>query len=260
MFTRKSPVVLLAGWLFADLLLGLTVIFLASLPAKPLEAPVLLVSASQVTKRPGDCTPTRTIPVCAIVLTVSESQTSLGFLTWHVSSDVNKGVLFSPGSTTLMPGRKQLVEISALPCQNGSITFTGVGNNSLKIQPVTVGWQCTTPVKRLSLIRHRITLSVDYQGLLNGDQNAITATKNQIKNQSILRGQQVGFAIVYDGAPTDSDIGLADHIDSIIYTILQHMGGAFQDASFYSDNPLFMLSSGHDHIVIDLYFFTEESI
>ena len=258
MLLRQSSVVLLAGWLFADLLLGLTIIFLAALPAKPLEAPTLLVNTSQVTKKASDCTPTRNIPVCMISITVSESQTSLGPLTWHVSSDVSKSVVFSPTSTTLLPGKGQRVAISALPCQYGSITFIGVGNNHLQVQPVTVGWQCTTPIKRLSLIRHPIILTVDYQGLLNGDQNAIAATKNQIKNQSILQGQNVGFAIVYDGAPTDGDLQQADQVDSKIYSILQNIGGAFQDASFYSDNPLFVLGSEPNLVVIDMYFFTEE--
>jgi hypothetical protein len=118
MLRQKVPVVLLAGWLFADLLLGSTIIFLAALPGKPPEAPVLLVNTSLVTKKASDCTPTRNIPNCAIALTVSESQTSLGPLTWHVSSDVNKSVVFRPTSTTLEPGKGQKVAISALPCQN----------------------------------------------------------------------------------------------------------------------------------------------
>ncbi len=256
MLRQKVPVVLLAGWLFADLLLGSTIIFLAALPGKPPEAPVLLVNTSLVTKKASDCTPTRNIPNCAIALTASESQTSLGPLTWHVSSDVSKSVVFSPTRTTLEPGKGQKVAISALPCQNGSITFTGVGSHKLQVQPVTVGWQCVTPIKRLSLIRHRIQLTLDYQGLLNGSQNAITLTEKQIKNQSVLQRQSVGFAIVYDGAPTDNDIQQANQVDARIYNILQNIGGAFQDASYYSDNPLFILGLDPGQVVIDVYFFT----
>lgn len=188
---------------------------------------------------------------------MSESQTSRGFLTWRVSSDVSKNVVFSPSSTTLEPGKRQQIAISSLPCQNGSITFTGVGINNLPVQPVTVAWQCNTPIKRLSLVRHSISLVVDYHGLLNGAQNAINATEKQIENEPVLRGQSVGFAIVYAGAPTDGDIQQADQVDSRIYSILQTIGGAFQDASYYRDSPLFILSQNPGQVVIDLYFFIQ---
>lgn len=259
MLLRKVPMTLLAGWLFADLLLGLLVIFLVSLPARPPEAPLLLVSTSLVSKKASDCVPARTIPVCAIALTVRESPSSSGPLTWRVSSDVSKSVDFKPGGTTLLPGKRQQVMISNLPCQNGSITFTGFGNNHLPIQPVTVGWQCTPPIKRLSLVDHPITLTVDYQGLLKDVPAAITDTQNQIRDKSILRGQSVGFAIVYDGAPNDGDISQAYQVDAKIYALLQKMGGAFQDASFYTDNPLFTLHVQPSQVTIDLYFFTEEN-
>lgn len=259
MFQRKVPVTLLAGWLFADLLLGLTVIFLAALPGKPPQAPILLVSPSLVKRNASNCVASRNIPVCSIQVTIRESDTSLGPLTWHASSDVSTGVVFKPTSTTLQPGRGQKVTISALPCQNGSLIFTGAGKNNLTIQPVTVGWQCTTPIKRLSLLRHRINLTVDYRGLLSGNQQAIAATENQIASKSILQGQSVGFAIVYDGAPTDGDIQQADQVDRRIYAILQGMGGTFQDASFYNDSPLFTLGEDPSQVAIDVYFFIEET-
>ncbi len=262
MFQQKPSVVLLAGWLFADLLLGLMVIFLAALPGKPPEAPILKVNTAIVTRNPTDCTPTRDVPVCTISLVVSESTASLGPLTWHASSDVGTTIVFSPASTTLAPGQSQSVAISSLPCQHGSIIFTGTGDKGLQVQPVSVSWQCNTPVKRLDFNLHRIHLTVDYQGLLANSQGAINSVENQLKNQSVLQGQSVGFAIVYDGAPTDGDIGQADAVDQKIYTILANLGKqgfAFQDASFYNGNPLFILGPSPTQVAIDIYLFIEQS-
>lgn len=262
MFPQKVPVVLLAGWLFADLLLGLMVIFLAALPGKPPEAPILKVNTALVKRNASDCVTTRNVPICTISLTVSESTASLGPMTWHVSSDVGNTIVFAPASTTLTPGKSQQVTISALPCQHGSITFTGSGNNGLQVQPITVGWQCDTPRKRLDFNLHRIKLTVDYLGLLANNQGAINDVENQLKHQSVLQGQSVGFAIVYDGAPTDNAIAQADQVDAKVYGILTSLGKqgfAFQDASFYSDNPLFTLGPSPSQITIDVYLFIEES-
>lgn len=261
MYQQKRPVVLLAGWLFADLLLGLMVIFLAALPGKPPEAPILKADTTLIKKQASECTPTRNIRVCTVTLTISESTASLNPLTWHVSSDVSSAVVFSPASTTLRPGKGQQVTISTLPCQNGSIIFTGTGSNGLQIQPVTVGWQCTTPLKRLDFGVHRISLTVDYLGLLRDDQNAINDVKNQLENKSGLQGQNVGFAIVYDGASSTSNIDQADNVDGKIYNILKaegQRGFAFQDASYYDTNPLFILGPDPSHVAIDVYFFIEE--
>lgn len=261
MLHQKVPVVLLAGWLFADLLLGLMVIFLASLPGKPPEAPILIVNTALVTRNASDCVTGQRTPLCTIKLTVSESEASLGTLTWHVSSDVSKNAVFSPASTTLAPGQGQEVTISQLPCQNGSITFTGTGEKDLQVQPVTVGWRCNTPLKRLDLTRHRIQLTVDYQGLLNNAQGAIADVENQLKNQAVLQGQSVGFAIVYDGAPSDGDISLADAVDGKVYTILKNLGQegfAFQDASYYETDPLFILGPSPTQVIIDVYLFIEQ--
>lgn len=264
MVQQKVPVVLLAGWLFADLLLGLMVIFLAALPGKPPEAPILKVDQTVVTKNASDCTPVATsnTPICTISLTISESTASLGPLTWHASSDVSNEVVFTPKSTVLTPGKSQKVAISALPCQHGSIIFTGAGDKGLQIQPVAVAWHCDTPLKRLDFHRHRITLSVDYQGLLANNQGAINNVERQLRGQSVLQGQSVGFAIVYDGAPTDNNIGQADQVDAKIYAILDALGKqgfAFQQASFYSDNPLFILGPSPTQVVIDVYLFIETS-
>lgn len=264
MFQQKVPVVLLAGWLFADLLLGLMVIFLAALPGKPPEAPILKVDRTVATKSYTDCTAVAAsnIPICTINLTISESTASLGPLTWNASSDVSNEVVFTPKSTTLTPGKSQKVTISALPCQHGSIIFKGTGDKGLQIQPVAVAWHCDTPFTRLDFKRHRIILTVDYQGLLANKQGAINNVENQLRGQSVLQGQSVGFAIVYDGAPTDNDIGQADQVDAKIYGILDDLGKqgfAFQHASFYNDNPLFTLGPSPSQVAIDVYLFIETS-
>lgn len=53
MLRQKVPVVLLGGWLFADLLLGLTIIFLAALPGKPPVAPICSSIPRKSQKRPA---------------------------------------------------------------------------------------------------------------------------------------------------------------------------------------------------------------
>jgi hypothetical protein len=70
-------------------------------------------------------------------VTVGESSSSQGNLIWSASSNV--GASFSPQSTTLSSGTSVPVSISHLPCQNGTLTFTGSGG----AQPVNLSWSCT---------------------------------------------------------------------------------------------------------------------
>ncbi len=251
--------VLLSGWLFADLLLGLMMIFLASLPGaqpKPVVVPTLTVSPSHMTPSSPNCKGGTSKPTCTVL--VGESPASVGTLTWSASSDINDGVVFSPATTTLSPGMSVSVTISSLPCQNGSFTFTGTGLKGLRVLPVNVGWRCTAPVRRLDFNYQEFTLNVDYQGLLQNSPSAINNVKNQVRNESILQGNSVGLAVVYDGAPTDSQVNDALTVSGKVYNILRQLGQegfAFQDASYY--NPLFRLDDTQSTVIVDVYLFTQ---
>ena len=262
-FTRDT--VLLSGWLFADLLLGLMMIFLVSIQGAhipPVPAPTLTVTPTFFKADSPNCQGGIDNPQC--VVTVGESQESVGAITWHVSSDISDTITYSPSTGTLKPGETMQVRITTLPCQNGSFTFTGTGpktgqgNETRDPNPVTIRWQCTSQPVRLDTNYHRLHLSVDYQGLLNGSQSAISDTENQIRSQ-IPAGVRVGLAIVYDGASDDSQIQQAFHVDAKIYQILVDLGNqgfAFQDSSYYNKNPLFTLGPDSSVVKIDVFYFT----
>lgn len=248
--------VLLSGWLFADLLLGLMMIFMVSIPGeqpKPVVVPTLTVSPAHLDPTSSNCTGGTSNPQCTVI--VGETPASLGTVNWSASSDISNAINFTPSSGTLSPGKSVSVTISALPCQNGSFTFSG----SRGATPVTVIWQCTPPPPpevRLNFNYQEIILNVDSKGLLNNSSTAINNVENQIRSQSILQGQSVGIAIAYDGAPTDNDIPSAQAVDQKIYGILAQLGRqnfVFQRASYYTN--LFVLGASPSTVKIDVYFF-----
>lgn len=247
--------VLLSGWLFADLLLGLMVIFLAALPGaqpRPVIVPTLTVSPVLLTPTSAGCNGSTSTPQCTVM--VSETAASVGSMTWTASSDMSDGVVFSPATSTLTPGSSVHVTISALPCQNGSLTFSGSRN----ARPITIKWQCTAPVIRLDFHYKEFTINVDYQGLLNNSQSAINNVKSQLRSQSVLQGRNVGLAIVYDGAPSDGNISQALAVAQKVYGVLAKLGQenfAFQRSSYY--NPLFVLGGSLSTVKIDVYLFTQ---
>ena len=247
--------VLLSGWLFADLLLGLMMIFLATLPGaqpKPIVVPTLTVSPASLTSTSPACNRSTSTPECTVI--VGETVASVGSMTWTASSDISDAVVFSASTHTLAPGQSVKVTISSLPCQNGSLTFFG----SRDARPVTIRWQCTAPVIRLDFHYKEFTLNVDYQGLLSNSQSAINDVKNQVRNQPVLQGRNVGLAIVYDGAPTDGDVSQALAVAQKVYSILGQLGQenfAFQRSSYY--NPLFVLGGSLSTVKVDVYLFTQ---
>src|SRR6266567_4816383 len=168
---RVRDTVLLSGWLFADLLLGLMMIFLVAVPGsvpKPVVAPVLIVTPTNLDPTNAHCTGGITSPQCMV--TVKETASSQGSVNWSTSSDMSTTVGFHPAQGTLSPGQSTTVTITAIPCQNGSITFSG----SSGAIPVTISWRCTLPPERLDFKYHEFTLTVhDINGLLNDSQSAI---------------------------------------------------------------------------------------
>lgn len=247
--------VLLSGWLFADLLLGLMMIFLATLPGaqpKPIIVPTLTVSPTNLNPKSPNCTGGTSTPQCTV--TVGETPASVGSMTWTASSDMSDSVVFSASTNTLTPGESINVTISNIPCQNGSLTFTG----SRGARPVTIIWSCTAPVIRLKSGYKKFTLNIDYKGLLSNSSAAINNVKSQIRSQSILQGSSVGLAIVYDGAPSDTDVAQALTVSRKIYGILAQLGQenfAFQRSSYY--DPLFVLGGSPNIVEVDVYLFTQ---
>jgi hypothetical protein len=246
--------VLLSGWLFADLLLGLMVIFLASIPgAQPVPPIIPTLSVTPTTLSPTDpaCSGGTEKPRCT--LTVGETPASVGPISWSVSSDISDAIVFSPSSGTLSPGKTTQVVISSLPCQNGSFTFSGSRNAS----PVIVSWHCTKPAERLDFQYKTFNLNIQsVSALLNNDASAVSDIQSQVRNQPILQGHRIGLAIVYGGAPTAANIPTAQQISQKIYDIFQVMGSSFpplHDTSYY--NQVYALGSSPNSILVHVYLF-----
>ncbi len=251
--------VLLSGWLFADLLLGLMMIFLVSIPGiqpKPVVVPTLTVSPARLTPDSPNCTGGTSKPQCTIM--VGETPASVGSMTWAAGSDISDAVVFGAATQVLKPGTSVSVTISALPCENGSFTFTGIGLKGVHVPPVTVIWHCTAPTKRLNFHYQEFHLNVDYQGLLNNSPAAINSVESQVRSQRFLQGQSVGLAVVYDGAPDDNQVGQALTVSSKVYGVLQQLGAqnfAFQESSYYVS--LFKLGDSASDVIVDVYLFTQ---
>ncbi len=257
---QMRDTILLSGWLFADLLLGLAVIFMVSLPGaqKPPTPPPPIIkwSVSPTILAPNSAAcPTggATNPQCIVTLTeTSDSQASLD---WQASSDMATDVNFAPAHETLSPGKSMAVTLSHFPCQNGSFTF-----NYAKIAPpLTVDWRCKLPREQLESAPRSFFVTVNsVDGLLNNSSSTIDDLKQQIRSQSFLRPGNVGIAIVYGGAPTDNDIQQALTISAKVYLILtslgQEPGSAFQRATNYN-RSLYNLGDQPERVEINVYLF-----
>jgi hypothetical protein len=117
-----------------------------------------------------------------------------------------------------------------------------------------------TPEPRLDFNFHRIRSdSVDFAGILANKPSAVQALEQFINSQTIIHNRSVGLALVYDGAPTDNDIGDAQNIaQAVINNVLKVMGrkgGPFQRASYYT--PIYLFGPGHNTVVIDVYLFQQ---
>ncbi len=279
---RSNEAFLLSGWLFADLLLALAVLFLAantaSIKAKPLLPPTLLVDSAvlDINHPNPHCTLEASIAQCSI--TISEPASSEGNIAWSVSSDISDTIKYTiNGQPTdkgqLSPGSSKALLISAIPCQNGSFTFKGERVTNLisdkaSAPTVVVLLRCTPRQERLDLNYRTFLLNVNnVDALLNGNSQDDNI-KQQIKSQAILNGKSVGLTVVYAGAPDDPSIGQAQNVTQKIYNIMKNLGGegfhAFDRSSFYRSNaadslsrrPLYNLGNQPGQVQVDVYFFT----
>ena len=252
--------VLLSGWLFADLLLGLMMIFFVAMPrfvpppVIPPVPPVLTVSPKSLDLDVTStyCTGGKSNPQCTIMVGETASSPP-GNMTWMASSDMSNTVRFSPASGTLSPGGSVRVTITNFPCQNGSFTFMG----SSGAVPVTILLGCTPLSLRLEPKPLSFTLTVNDVNLVNSsseDQNV----KTQVLSHIPL-GRRVGLVIAYGGTPDDNGIGHAQDIVTKIYAILQGIGGAFQGATYYASQKgnLFTLQENPSVVRVDIYLFVQ---
>jgi hypothetical protein len=253
---------LLGGWLFADLFLGLMVVFLAAVPPVPkaiLPPPVLQISAQTLRSNDGNCTGGIGAPSCQ--LTLSETTSSQGSVNWAASSDMSDRVAFHPSQGTLSPGQSIQITLSAFPCQNGSFTFSG----SRGAVPVSVDWLCTPPPppqERLDFVYKSFSITLqsqDINGLLSDTQVAQNDVKQLIQNaltSSRNANRIAGLAIVYGGAPDTPSIAEAQNIADKVYNVLKNLGSSnfvFERSSYYQ--PLYVLGNDPSIVNIDIYFF-----
>jgi len=242
---HNRDTVLLSGWLFADLLLGLMVIFMASLPGTvPLIPPQLKVSPNELSQTSPACSGGITALHC--ILTVSETQDSTRGMTWTLKGDFSSTVKYSATSGTLTPGHSSTITITAITCQSGSFIFQGSNGAA----PVIVPWNCTPKPQRLETTFCRLILT-------DGDPNRflsdLTFAKRQLEPQiyarPYLKGREVGIAIATGGT---LDVGTA--LAAQAYLVLLDMakqGPLFAKASQYES--LYTSLQPSTIVVIDIY-------
>ena len=144
--SRKQDMMLLSGWLFADLLLGLMTIFMISIPPRVTLPPTLTADPIALSPTDQHCQGGTNAPTCQI--TLRETANSDGKVNWTPSSDMSDGnnlVQFTPQTGILSPGQSTTITISNFPCQNGSFTIKGSRN----AMPVVITWQCKVPRVKL---------------------------------------------------------------------------------------------------------------
>lgn len=270
---RSNESFLLSGWLFADLLLALAVLFLAANTAgiKPIP-PTLTVSptALDINSHTPNCTlqasnsPDTNVAQCNV--TLEEPKGSSGDIHWSIGSDISNTIQYTIGAQAvtggrLSPGQQKVLTISAIPCQNGSFTFNTmpIGENISEV-PLVVLFKCTPLKERLDPIYKTFYLNVnDVNALRSNDTAQINDIKQQIARTTLLSNKKVGLAIVYDGAPTPADISTAQDVAGKIYNILN----SFQnnDASPFSRSSpyvnLYNLGHSQHEVQVDVYFFKE---
>ncbi len=247
---RKQDMMLLSGWLFADLLLGLMAIFMISIPPRVTLPPVLKVNP--IALSPADtqhCQGGINKPTCTV--TVSEAANSEGNVNWTPSSDMGAGVQFSPPTGTLSPGQSVTITIANIPCQNGFFTING----SRDAMPAVVTWQCPVKLEDNSVRLLNVNIK-NVQDLLSNSSQANDDIKLQLRSQPLLKNRSVGLAIVYGGSGPEDNRGRAVEIAAAIYRVMQSMQNettftAFQRASYYE--PLILLGQDPTIVTIDVY-------
>lgn len=113
-----------------------------------------------------------------------------------------------------------------------------------------------TPDPHLEQKPHRFSINIDANALLSGTQSSSDAVVRQITAQPFLRGRRAGLAIVYGGAPDDTQISTADDIANKIYDIFHNLGkrnAGFKNIASY--DPLYLLGGDLNKVIIDIFLF-----
>src|SRR5713101_924278 len=97
---RVRDTVFMSGWLFADLLLALAVLFLAAntigIKIPPPPPPKLVVTPTRLDPTSSNCTGGLSKLRCTVILT--ETADSQGNMNWTAGSDISTGLIFTPVS------------------------------------------------------------------------------------------------------------------------------------------------------------------
>lgn len=232
------------GWLFADLLLALGMVFLISSPPRPKLPPTLMTNPAILHPGDGHCTGGMSHPQCTVA--IEETANSQQTMNWSVSSDMSKTVAFHPASGMLSPGKSILVTISAFPCQNGSFTFFGSGGAI----PVSVLWQCTLPPPPSNerILEHNYCqILLNIGSPLTFINESSTTARHTIETQldlvRFLKRRQVGIAIAYGGTIGGTE-EQGSEIANQVYNVLQLLAND-PGAQMY---PVFRSSSWYESL------------
>ena len=246
--TGIRDTVLLAGWLFADLLLGLMVIFMVSIPGAPPRVVELTVTPNQLDRT--QCTSVAGSWQCTVQLT--ETSISDGSIGWNASSDMGNAVTFSPSQGTLSPGHSVTITIGAIPCQNGAFLF----GSSASSNDVVSQWACTQLPQRLEhAYCHLVLNDQDPDQFSSNSQFAYNVLKPQIDGQGFLKNREAGIVIASGGVDNfPSDVGRGQQMAHNAYLALQRMGQTedlFKNTSYYGDQ--FTTYVPASKVVLDIY-------
>lgn len=258
---RVRDTVLLSGWLFADLLLALAVLFMvadnSTIRFQAVPPPVLQANTTQLNVNQSTSSCQGRFDALRCSVTISEAASSQGNVIWSVDNDLDQtkhAISYAPSQGTLSPGQSTTITMSGIPCENSVFTFraTRTSDNVLAV-PAVVSFRCK---QRLDFTHQSFTLTLnDVNAFLNGNSQD-DDVKQQIQSQPILQGRSVGLAIVYGGAPDTGSIGQAQRVASKVYRLLGDLGKTdpvFQQASYYV--PLYTLGGQQNQISVDVYFF-----
>lgn len=257
-FKRNSgrSLAMTVGWLFADLLLALGMLFLISSPPRQKLPPTLIASPADLNPADSHCTGGTSKPQCTIV--IGETASSQGTMDWRASNDMSNSMNFSPRTGRLSPGKFVTVVVSAFPCQNGSFIFWGSGGAS----PAMVSWHCTPPPND-RILEHqycRIQLNVGPPGTFINDSinSARSIVEPQFNRISFLQGRLVGIAIGYGGiigGTEEQGTQVAAQVYNVLMALARDnrakMYTVFKTSSLYE--PLFTGFETSDTAIINVY-------
>lgn len=243
--------VLLSGWLFADILLGLMVIFMVSLPGSvPPKPPQLVVSPMELSPNSPACN--NDLANLRCVLTVKETAGATLSVKWRIQNDFSQDVRYSLSSGILQPAQSVNITITSITCQNGSFIFSGAAS----LVPVIVQLSCTPAQQRLERVFCRIKVNdIDPDKFSKDGHFAESTLLPQINALTWLQGREVGLVIATGGVDNiDVDADRGTQMAAQAYRALQDMskhGPLFAHASYYS--PFFTTVFNSSYVIVDVY-------